>query len=173
MSSIVSGLIHRRPFHADALPGLIAFAARHPVSYVDAETFEHGLRAMTNGPSSVFDLFAGDERVAVAVVYDRLHEPPDGVLALLVALAEVPDWAGATELVLSAAEDLASAAGKRTVTVTWLEPLPPAVAGAFKARGQRPMIQEYRMDRRAAPTAASPPLPPGWRWEDVSADRMP
>jgi ribosomal protein S18 acetylase RimI-like enzyme len=173
MSPIVSGLIHRRPFHAAGLPGLLAFAAKHPVSYVDAETFERGLYQVVSEPASVIDLFAGDERVALAMVYDRLNEPPDTVLAMLLAAGEVPDWAPISEIVLTVAEDLARAAGKRTLTVSWLEPLPLAVSAAFAGRGQRPMIQEYRMDRAGTPASATPPLPPGWRWEDVDAARMP
>jgi ribosomal protein S18 acetylase RimI-like enzyme len=175
MSAIVRGFTHRRPFHVDRVPELIAFATRHPVAYLDAASFEHGLQTTIGGPASVVDVFAGDQRIALAVVYDHLDEPPDSVLAALVAASDLlHDWSTVCEIVLDAAADLARAAHRPTVTVSWREPLPAEVAAAFAARSHRPLLQECRMERPPGPAAMPlPPLPRGWRWHDVGAERVP
>jgi ribosomal protein S18 acetylase RimI-like enzyme len=169
----VGGLIQRRPFHPEEVPALIAFATKHPVAFVDASTFEHGLTRMISGRGAVIDLHAGGERVALAVVYDRLEEPPDSVLAALIAATAVPDWAAVCELVLDAAAELARAAHKPKVTVSWHEPLPPEVGAVFARRNHRQLLQECRMERPPGPPGvAIPGLAGAWRWHDVSDERV-
>jgi ribosomal protein S18 acetylase RimI-like enzyme len=159
-------VVHRRPYDHNALGALVTFASRHPVNYRDEATFRHSVSQLVSGPAAVVDLFAGDERVAVVVILDRLGTPSDWVLAVLIAARPTLDWEAALEIVLDSAHTLAAAAQRSTVAVTCVEPLPPGMASVLAARRQRLFMREHRMER-IGPAPIPAPLERGWRWEDV------
>src|SRR4051794_8184133 len=137
--------VHRRKFDRADVGALVSFAEAHPVNYVDAATFEHALDTVVSGPDMVVDLFRGEERLAVAVIFDRLRDPADQVLVVLVGATSSPDWTDAIDLLLEAAEDAARATNRTKVCVAWNDPAPPSVQSAFAAHRQRLLAREYRM----------------------------
>jgi ribosomal protein S18 acetylase RimI-like enzyme len=159
--------VRRRPFRSESVPEAAAFAARHPVDFVDAATFERVMSGLLDGPPGVIDLFAGEQRVALACLFDRVELLPDHVVAVLVAAGGLAEWTAPVRIIFDAAEEAARSRRRSGVALTWFEPLPSSVAQALEARGQRLLFREYGMERPAAVAAPRTALPAGWSWRPV------